>query len=320
MIAPSRFGESLTLTVLRTLRTTMTRTLFVVGLCSFGDYSSACVRADETFGQPCETSNDCPEAYECRAVGLCWPLSVIVDDSCDAAFDGECDDPGICSVGTDATDCGQTPTDLTDDGPDSCPYALDDVCDEPNLCAAGTDSTDCDSGGTGGGGTAGGGNGEAGASCSSTVRCADGLGCFTFADDMVETSHDDTIVGFCSVECSADSGCGAGLTCSADFGGRCLPGVPSGASCGVLDGGGAVGCTPGKSCFFSAGLTGTCADSIDGWLCSVSYHAASDGCDCGCGIDDPDCNGAGSSTPGLGSTSAGCDYCHVGLGGDVDCQ
>ena len=262
MIAPSRFGECLTLTVLRTLRTTMTRTLFVVGLCSFGDYSSACVRADETFGQPCETSNDCPEAYECRAVGLCWPLSVIVDDSCDFALDGECNDRAFCAFGTDATDCGQTPTDLT------------------------------------------------GASCSSTVPCANGLDCFAFVDDSVETSQDDTVVGFCSVECSAGSGCGEGLTCSADFGGHCLPVVPPGAACGVLDGGGAVGCAPGNSCFFSAGLTGTCVDSIDGWLCGVSFHAGSDGCDCGCGVDDPDCNGAGDPRPGVGGSSAGCDRCH----------
>jgi hypothetical protein len=36
------------------------------------------------------------------------------------------------------------------------------------------------------------------------------------------------------------------------------------------------------------------------WTCSLGYYAAGDGCDCGCGIPDPDCADA--------SVTA-CEYC-----------
>lgn len=58
-------------------------------------------------------------------------------DSCDYAFDGECDEPDLCAEGTDMTDCRAM------ESPDSCIHAFDGECDEPGLCAIGTDSTDC---------------------------------------------------------------------------------------------------------------------------------------------------------------------------------
>ncbi len=41
--------------------------------------------------------------------------------------------------------------------------------------------------------------------------------------------------------------------------------------------------------------------TTDTWNCSSSYYNAGDGCDCGCGIIDPDCEG---------SSSSYCDYCN----------
>jgi hypothetical protein len=54
-----------------------------------------------------------------------------------------------------------------------------------------------------------------------------------------------------------------------------------------------VGCTPAS-----------------GWTCSAEHYATGDGCDCGCGIHDPDC---GDITHGCATTDCqqvDCDYCH----------
>jgi hypothetical protein len=39
----------------------------------------------------------------------------------------------------------------------------------------------------------------------------------------------------------------------------------------------------------------------DGWRCSATFYGSDDGCDCGCGVLDPDC-----ATPGVAS----CQYCN----------
>ena len=44
----------------------------------------------------------------------------------------------------------------------------------------------------------------------------------------------------------------------------------------------------------------TCSPVL-GWTCDPSYYAANDGCDCGCGVKDPDCNG--------GEVDA-CEFCN----------
>ena len=49
--------------------------------------------------------------------------------------------------------------------------------------------------------------------------------------------------------------------------------------------------------------------SIEGWNCPVTFYDAMDGCDCGCGIPDPDCPDALSSS---------CDYCEDGCS-TADC-
>ena len=74
-------------------------------------------------------------------------------DSCEYANDGECDEPNLCDVGTDTTDCGgiAAPTlgqQSTGDaprphGPNHCASARDGTCDEPNRCPPDTDTDDC---------------------------------------------------------------------------------------------------------------------------------------------------------------------------------
>lgn len=62
------------------------------------------------------------------------------DNSCEYAYDDECDEPDLCPRGTDTSDCKQS----RNRGPNSCEYAYDGMCDEPDLCRRGTDSDDCD--------------------------------------------------------------------------------------------------------------------------------------------------------------------------------
>lgn len=46
---------------------------------------------------------------------------------------------------------------------------------------------------------------------------------------------------------------------------------------------------------------GSGEDSVpEGWSCPAGYFGADDGCDCGCGVADPDCSGSGSDV---------CEYC-----------
>ena len=51
-----------------------------------------------------------------------------------------CDEPHFCAVGTDTTDCADTPPAAA--APD-CLLANDGHCDEPYECDMGTDTTDC---------------------------------------------------------------------------------------------------------------------------------------------------------------------------------
>lgn len=53
-----------------------------------------------------------------------------------------------------------------------------------------------------------------------------------------------------------------------------------------LDGDGAP--LDGGRCFDLGDFTGDVVEPF-GWLCNPAYHAAADGCDCGCGLPDPDC-------------------------------
>jgi hypothetical protein len=51
------------------------------------------------------------------------------------------------------------------------------------------------------------------------------------------------------------------------------------------------------------------------WVCNPLYYNTRDGCDCGCGIPDPDCNGAGCAPSACNAT--GCAFCHYGETGEA---
>jgi cysteine-rich repeat protein len=50
----------------------------------------------------------------------------------------------------------------------------------------------------------------------------------------------------------------------------------------------------------SAASSGSGGSAPAGWLCDALFYGAADGCDCGCGVQDPDC---------IDATAASCDYC-----------
>ncbi len=56
-----------------------------------------------------------------------------------------------------------------------------------------------------------------------------------------------------------------------------------------------------------------------GWTCNLRHYGTGDGCDCGCGIADPDC-GAAIGCSDKSCQHASCDYCHgnVGVGARED--
>ena len=79
------------------------------------------------------------------------------DDTCEFAFDDECDDgragavTDLCLPGTDCADCGPIDFGGGGGGPDdSCEFAFDGECDDSrpgavtDFCAPGTDSSDCE--------------------------------------------------------------------------------------------------------------------------------------------------------------------------------
>jgi protease YdgD len=93
-----------------------------------------------------------------RLLSLLWAMTFVVaapafaqDDSCEYAFDNECDDEqfggsGACPAGSDTFDCAILATGRNDD---SCDYSRDGECDEPRydgeytVCRDGSDTTDC---------------------------------------------------------------------------------------------------------------------------------------------------------------------------------
>ncbi len=84
------------------------------------------------------------DAWDCQGAGLLGP------NDCFWAYDGECDEPSICPSNSDSWDCrkqGASP------GPESCAYSNDGECDEPGAgtgaCLAGTDTMDCSAKGGG---------------------------------------------------------------------------------------------------------------------------------------------------------------------------
>jgi hypothetical protein len=75
----------------------------------------------------------------------------------------------------------------------------------------------------------------------------------------------------------------------------------------------ASGC---DSCHDAAGKTVACDVPETRWRCASGQRG--DGvCDCGCGEDDPDCDGDGCATPGCGASA--CTTCHDAFGRALPC-
>ena len=72
----------------------------------------------------------------------------------------------------------------------------------------------------------------------------------------------------CAVDCKEDGSCPPGMVCSAGFADNICTWVE--------------------------------VPAIAGWNCDIEFHGTDDGCDCGCGIVDPDCADA---------SVASCEYC-----------
>ncbi|MBI5509599.1 MAG: hypothetical protein HY903_12675 [Deltaproteobacteria bacterium] len=60
---------------------------------------------------------------------------------------------------------------------------------------------------------------------------------------------------------------------------------------------------------------GDSESGIPGWHCNADYYGTDDGCDCGCGLVDPDCTD-GCAAVGCGAAS--CQYCYDETGQGVD--
>ena len=53
------------------------------------------------------------------------------------------------------------------------------------------------------------------------------------------------------------------------------------------------------------------------WMCEPAGYGGNDGCDCGCGLEDPDCAGAGCTAPGCRDQA--CETCHDPYGRPGKC-
>jgi hypothetical protein len=75
-------------------------------------------------------------------------------------------------------------------------------------------------------------------------------------------------------------------------------------------------------CFNASGVEISCGSTGGsgggtGWTCDPTFYDGYDGCDCGCGIPDPDCGWGSCETPGCYVT--GCEYCWDANGSEIQC-
>ena len=63
-------------------------------------------------------------------------------------------------------------------------------------------------------------------------------------------------------------------------------------------------CDGSEDCDSCEADCGECSAAV--WTCTASYYGTSDGCDCGCGIADPDCGSLGCTESGC--SADGCEY------------
>lgn len=262
------------------MRFTLTVVLLIVGLAG----AAGCMQFDYPDGTYACTpgeANSCPPGFSCR-----WSANDnsnrCFEGSTDACGPGSCD--GCCSGAGDTAQC------LAGDQVAACGTG-------GVACAVCAEGLGCSAGG-----------------CGSSVSCGDGAVTGTEVCDGSDLAGQDcTTLGLeftggvlaCQADCDgfASDGC---VTPPVSW--TCDP-VGYGAGdgchcgCGALD----LDCADATvdSCQWCEGAgscgSGNCLVDIDpsdntqcplvitGWTCSPAWYDAGDGCDCGCGLVDPDC-------------------------------
>jgi hypothetical protein len=238
------------------------------------------------------------------AANLVWTCSMAeqVDMTCDCgcgAPDDACGGSGCSEPGCWRAKCGlrhdATGAVLNDMFPPfngwTCPAAAwggGDGCD----CGCGVADPDC----------------SAGLSCTAPLcnageckTCHDATGRVVLCDDQLKTNWTCAPQSYGSGD-GCDCGCGApdpdcdGKGCS-DYNCRdmaCKRCTDSDYANDKL-----VGCTP-----------------LSGWSCDKSHYGTGDGCDCGCGVHDPDCGDAANGCSDSSCQQDKCEYCHTGQSAD----
>lgn len=257
-----------------------------------GGATGACTNtADCPIDQFCNTSTGlcaalaagfCREASQCTSseAPICSASSPSVPGRCVECLSrsdcggAECVNPGVCSD----MQCPANSTPIGGQCRCNTGYEQkpDGSCVAVSTSGGGTGGGGT-GGGTGGGGTGGGGSGGgAGGTCDPQLLGLDcvGTGPYNWCD-AGQCVCDALFLEFtCLFDGSTSdaSTCGCTGTAGGDEGGGAEPTAP------------------------------------DGWLCQAGFYGSADGCDCGCGVADPDCNAGGCTE--LGCRESVCEYCY----------
>ncbi len=238
------------------------------------------------------------------------------DDDDDSATMTDPTDPDSSSGGTDPDDSSTDPTDATESSTD--PTDATESSTDP------TDATESSSTDPSAGSTE---TGSEAMCLETTKNCAapdDDCSCVGCNNDGTCSGADDDCVcadcdedGFCGpkacdnngscdpynegcacADCYAHPECADNPQCGDDMiegNEQCEGDDLNGADCESLGfSGGTLSC--GEGCQYD---TSACTIP-DTWTCPVEYYGTDDGCDCGCGAFDPDCDG---------NTIDFCEYC-----------
>ncbi len=139
--------------------------------------------------------------------------------------------------------------------------------------------------------------------CDNSVFCDEGCGC----DVGCQTSAADL---YSYNLCNSNQDCGGGFCAKGECFFFCMVGDNCGAGFDCVEGVCLYACEEESGCFGNGGgdccLDGVCLPEAQcpatggpaDWTCVPGYYGSGDGCDCDCGITDPDC------------ASGDCDWCH----------
>lgn len=231
--------------------------------------------------------------YTGNTTHLSWfvLLDTVAYSACPCNVSFACDDMCACDERCVTEEC------LCDELPQAC----DEGCEcDPMCCVCDETPGTCDPG------------------CECDLSCGvstSGYPYETCTTDFSPCGTDDAGLcagGACFYPCDGTS-CPTGFTCSDGYcmyqcegDGDCTGN--SGTDCCNLE---MYVCLPAASCGGSGG------DVPDGWVCIGEYYGDME-CDCGCGVADVDCSGAGCETPGC--TDPSCAYCWDEYGEEQACQ